>query len=158
MKQTIKQITSNHKNVAMNRTEFRQKAKYCDQIINCNDANPSWCSSCQVGAHALCRDEHEHDLQVTSRKRQTQLHPQSILRAVHYFQGPGLPWKGFRPATRSGVHTGTSPSHVWFQSNMRTTSQSSMGRRQDHHSSHNTRGKSHRRSRFCLSWQFLSEC
>lgn len=39
MKQNIKQITSSHTNVAKNRAEFRQKPKYCDQVINCNDAN-----------------------------------------------------------------------------------------------------------------------
>lgn len=39
IKQNIKQITPSHTNVAKNRNGFRQKPKYYDQIINCNDAN-----------------------------------------------------------------------------------------------------------------------
>lgn len=39
MKQNIKQITPNHNNVAKYRAEFRQKPKYCEHTINCNDAN-----------------------------------------------------------------------------------------------------------------------
>lgn len=146
MKQNIKQITSNHTNVDKNKAEFRQKPKYCDQIINCNDANLHMMLQLPGECHALWRDEQEQDLQVTTREGQTQLHPQSILRAVQYFQGSGLPWKGFRPASRCWSHTDTPQSHVWFQSTMRTTPQSSTGRKQDHNSSHHTRQKVSKRA------------
>lgn len=57
------------------------------------------------GCHALWRDEQEHDLQVATREGQTQLHPQRILSAIQYFQGPGLPWKGLRAASRAQTDT-----------------------------------------------------
>lgn len=53
----------------------------------------------------LWRSEQEQHPWVTTREGQNQLHQQPVLRVTQYFWGSGLPWKGFRPASRSWAHT-----------------------------------------------------